>query len=102
MDSLVSLPELSQAQRRTCFRVRLLRALGVHGHESEIAKFNSSPGVMRGFCARCGSTLTCENENYPTEAHLHVGVFDDAQGLKPMGHIYREEQLSWLHLTEDA
>jgi len=68
--------------------------------KGEITKFNSSPGVLRGFCGRCGSTLTCENANFPTEAHFHVGVFDDVQNLRPMGHIYPEEQLSWLHVQE--
>jgi len=67
----------------------------------EITKFNSSLGVLRGFCVRCGSTLTCENERYPTEAHFHVGAFDRPQNLSPMGHIYREEQLPWLHLAEE-
>ena len=66
----------------------------------EITKFISSPGVQRGFCARCGSTLTCENEVYPTEAHFHVGAFDRAIDLKPNGHLFREEQLPWLHLTD--
>jgi hypothetical protein len=68
--------------------------------KGEITKFNSSPGVQRGFCARCGSTLTCENERYPTEAHFHVGAFDRAPDLAPTGHIYREEQLKWLRLAE--
>ena len=51
--------------------------------KGEITKFKSSPGVQRGFCARCGSTLTCENERFPTEAHYHVGAFDRAAELKP-------------------
>jgi hypothetical protein len=30
--------------------------------KGEITKFESTPGkTQRGFCARCGSTLTCEN-----------------------------------------
>ena len=68
--------------------------------KGEITKFNSSPGVQRGFCARCGSPLTCENELYPTEAHFHVGAFDRAFDLKPSGHLFREEQLPWVHLTD--
>jgi hypothetical protein len=68
--------------------------------KGEIAKFNSSPGVLRGFCARCGSTLTCANERYPNESHFHVGAFDRADELKPAGHIYAEEKLSWLHFAE--
>ena len=30
--------------------------------EGQITKFNSSPGRWRGFCAKCGLTLTCESE----------------------------------------
>ncbi len=65
--------------------------------KGEITKFNSSPGVQRGFCARCGSTLTCENERFPTEAHYHVGAFDRANELAPAGGIFPEERLSWFH-----
>jgi hypothetical protein len=68
--------------------------------KGEITQFNSSPGVQRGFCSRCGSTLTCENERFPTEAHYHVGAFDRAAELKPTGHIFQEEQLPWLHLRD--
>src|SRR3954469_14562944 len=43
----------------------------------------SSPGVKRGFCARCGSTLSYEGERWPGELHLHVGAFDDPAALAP-------------------
>jgi hypothetical protein len=68
--------------------------------KGEIAKFNSSPGVQRGFCAHCGSTLTCENERFPTEAHYHVGAFDRAADLKPTGRLFAEERLPWLHVHD--
>jgi hypothetical protein len=42
--------------------------------EGEITKFNSSPGRLRGFCARCGSTMTCEGEGLP-EIQFHIGTF---------------------------
>ena len=42
--------------------------------QGEIARFASSPGVHRGFCSHCGSTLTYEGERWPTEIHLHVGA----------------------------
>jgi hypothetical protein len=66
--------------------------------KGEITKFGSSPGVQRGFCARCGSTLTCESERLPTETHFHVGAFDQAARLRPTRHIFPEERLPWLHL----
>ena len=31
--------------------------------------YESSPGVRRGFCARCGSTLTYETDALPGEVH---------------------------------
>jgi len=39
--------------------------------KGEITKFSSSPGVQRGFCAKCGSTLTCESDRLPKETHFH-------------------------------
>lgn len=69
--------------------------------EGAIAKFNSSPGRWRGFCSRCGSTLTCEGES-SSEIHFHVGAFDEAAGLEPTRHIFPEERLPWLHLGEAA
>ena len=67
--------------------------------KGEITKFNSSPGRLRGFCARCGSTLTCEGERSP-EMHFHIGTFGDAARFKPTRHIFLEERLPWLHLSE--
>lgn len=65
--------------------------------EGEITKFNSSPGRWRGFCARCGSTLTCEGEG-SSEMHFHIGTFDNAAAFEPTRHIFPEERLPWLHL----
>lgn len=64
--------------------------------QGEITKFTSSPGVERGFCARCGSTLTCSNARLPDETHFHVGAFDRAAELVPSGDFYAEERLPWM------
>ena len=69
--------------------------------KGEITKFSSSPGRLRGFCARCGSTLTCEGESSP-EMHFHIGAFDDATQFEPTRHIFPNERLPWLHLAEGA
>jgi hypothetical protein len=70
----------------------------VEAIKGEIARFNSSPGVWRGFCMRCGSTLTCEGDSSPGELHIHVGAFDRADQLAPLAEVYPEERLPWLHL----
>ena len=68
--------------------------------DGQITKFNSSPGRWRGFCARCGSTLTCEGEPPSAETHFHVGAFRDAGQFRPTRHIFPEERLPWLHLRD--
>jgi hypothetical protein len=69
--------------------------------EGEITKFESTPGkTERGFCARCGSTLTCETVGLPTLTDFHVGAFDHAELFYPTKHIFPEERLPWLHLAD--
>ena len=70
--------------------------------KGEISKFDSTPGkTRRGFCARCGSTLTCEGLPGPTETHFHIGAFDQAAQFQPTRKQYfPEEQLPWLHLAD--
>jgi hypothetical protein len=70
--------------------------------KGEITKFDSTPGrTRRGFCARCGSTLTCESLPGPTETHFHIGAFDQAAQLEPSKQqFFPEERLQWLHLDE--
>jgi hypothetical protein len=71
--------------------------------KGEITKFDSSPGkTRRGFCARCGSTLTCESLPDVTLTHFHVGAFDQAAQLQPTRHYFVEERLPWLHAGENA
>jgi hypothetical protein len=78
------------------------------GFEREAVRFTrgapaiyaSSPGVKRGFCARCGSTLTYEGERWPTEMHFHVGALDDPEAFAPTGHAFTEERVGWLHIAD--
>lgn len=65
----------------------------------EITKFASSPGMLRGFCSTCGSTLTCQGgPSPPDEIHFHIGAFDRAEALAPTAEFFKEERLPWLHL----
>ena len=69
--------------------------------KGEITKFDSSPGkTRRGFCARCGSTLTCESLPEITLTHFHVGAFDQAARLQPKKQYFVEERLPWLHIDD--
>lgn len=62
-------------------------------------KFRSSAGALRGFCAECGSTISYEGDRWPSEVHLHIGIFDDPEPFAPSGEAFAEERLAWLKLS---
>jgi hypothetical protein len=59
-------------------------------------RFNSSSGVTRSFCARCGSPLTYEAERFPGEVHITLGCLDEANAFAPAGHVWTEDRVGWL------
>jgi hypothetical protein len=68
----------------------------VHLTGQSLTRFASSPGVQRGFCSRCGSTISYEGDRWPSEFHVHVGAFDDPEAFPPKGDAFADERLSWM------
>ena len=62
----------------------------------------SSPGVTRGFCARCGTSLVHGADAYPDEIYVAIAALDDAAELAPAIHIWRSEKLPWLETTDEC
>jgi hypothetical protein len=60
--------------------------------------YASSPGVTRGFCARCGTPLSYESERAPGELHLYVCTFDEPQRFAPTVHVHWAERVPWLEI----
>ena len=63
--------------------------------------YSSSPGVRRGFCGACGTSLSYENERWPDDIHLMVAIFDRPESFAPQLHIFAGARLPWLHLADD-
>ena len=61
--------------------------------------FESSAEVERGFCARCGSTLSFVR---PRRGEIDVcaGTLDNPHGIDPEGHFFTDQQLAWLHVDD--
>lgn len=49
--------------------------------EAAIGRYASSPGVARGFCRQCGSTLFWEYDGTPRDIELAARAFDDSAGV---------------------
>ena len=62
----------------------------------ELAEHQSSPGVYRGFCARCGTSLTYRRDNRPGLFDVTTASLDDPEAFPPAKEIWVEEKLSWM------
>jgi len=67
---------------------------------AERSRRTTDDGVTRSFCADCGSPIGYESNIRPDEIHLHLGLFDDLDRLKPQDHSFLEEKASWLKADE--
>ena len=65
------------------------------------AAYESSPGVVRTFCGRCGTSLTLADERFPDEVYVALASFDNPEALPPEFHIWRSNRLSWLETSDN-
>jgi hypothetical protein len=68
-----------------------------HGSLSE---YRSSAPVRRGFCARCGSSLTFRNDSRPQEIDVTLATLDEPARLSPVMHVWADEHLPWVSLED--
>jgi len=59
------------------------------------ARFASSPGVERGFCASCGTTLTYADADRPDLADVTTATLDNPDAFVPTKEIWLEEKIGW-------
>jgi hypothetical protein len=64
------------------------------------ASFASSPGVERGFCARCGTSLTFRRED-DASIDVTVASLDDPEGAPLRSEWWLEHRLSWNPANPD-
>lgn len=65
----------------------------------EPSVFESSPGVARGFCPSCGSTLTFARLERGGVS-LSVGSLDDPNVVEPVEHLFASRRCVWLHMND--
>ena len=62
--------------------------------------FESSPGVRRGFCDRCGSSLFWQGRDQ-TRISIFAGTLDDPTGLVLGGHIHLAHKGDYYTVGDD-
>jgi hypothetical protein len=58
-------------------------------------EFESSPGVHRAFCGRCGTPLTYRNARRPGEIDVTICSLEQPEAAAPADHIWMQDAPSW-------
>ena len=61
----------------------------------EPSAFRSSPGVVRRFCAACGTSLTFESDAATGEVDITICSLDDPASMPPRDHTWAASRLPW-------
>lgn len=66
-----------------------------------------SPGIKRGFCGDCGTTINyaaeheVDGQNWQADAWFSAATLDDPSIATPSAHIYVSQQQPWIKLADD-
>jgi len=63
--------------------------------------YESSPGVRRLFCGRCGSPMAFEADRYAGEIHLYAASLDAPEAYRPQVHVHYSERLPWFEVKDE-
>ncbi len=66
----------------------------------EPTRYRSSRFAERGFCPRCGSTLTMHEEVLSDRVQVTVGSLDTPGRVTPDDHVWTEERLAWFEIDD--
>ncbi len=65
-----------------------------------MTEYHSAPGVTRGLCSTCGTSLTYEHEDRDGQVDVTLTSFDDPSGFSPSAHIWVDDRLPWVIIDD--
>ena len=66
-----------------------------------LKEWESSPGIRRCFCGRCGSPILKRNDARPEIIRLRLGTLDTDPGIKPFRDIFVASKAAWTEITDN-
>ncbi len=73
---------------------------GLRMTRGEPVRYRSSPLAVRSFCGRCGTQLTFQRDDTPSEVDVTVCSLDAPEALSPEDHTYVRSRLRWVMLSD--
>jgi hypothetical protein len=70
--------------------------------KGKLQKYPSSPGVLRGFCPVCGTSLWWEGVWHDEPVHMvTICSLDNPEQFPPDRHASCSEQIGWFEVADD-
>ena len=66
----------------------------------KLVEHRSSPGVVRTFCGRCGTSLTYRHEGNPGSIDVTTASLDRPEEFPPKRHIWLEDRVRWESMDD--
>jgi hypothetical protein len=68
--------------------------------QGPLARYDSSDRAWRGFCPRCGSSLSFGYKPRQERIYVALGAFDDPDAYPAGFHDHLDQKLSWLTIDD--
>ncbi len=78
----------------------MFRAEHFTWRQGEPTYYRSSDTTERGFCARCGSTVSARYFQEPDILVMAVGTLHNPDLVEPTLHAWTSSRAKWLHLND--
>ncbi len=69
--------------------------------DGRLHQYHSSPGVTRGICRDCGSSISYQNELRPGEIDISLNCLVDPAAPIPRAHIWTQDKQRWMRICDD-
>ena len=72
-----------------------------------LKQIEKTPGIRRGFCGDCGTTLTyaadgeVEGQDWSADAWFAATTLDDPSVVEPKTHVFVSHQQPWIKLDDE-
>lgn len=64
-------------------------------------RFRSSEYAERGFCPKCGSTLSMHEQVLADRVQIAVGSLDEPDRVRIDDHVWTEDSISWFEVSDE-
>jgi hypothetical protein len=90
---------LCQRSLGAAFNARVLMPIAAVTLQGPLGRHHSSPGLIRGFCQNCGTTLFSQRPAAGVIG-LTCGSLDEPDLFQPTEHIWTSRKQAWIRLDD--